>query len=317
MLRWIFIIFLTPITHVWAQNYVPGEMIVKMRNSEGVDTQNVARKMSAGGLALKQSWPNFNTHQFKLKAGQTVQEAIDEISDDPNVEYAEPNYIFTKQSLGIQGKSMSYSELQERLEEEESSSERDPQVAPEHIRAEEALSLLTPNLKTPVVAVVDSGCDYDHYVFTESGAIWTNDDEIPDNGIDDDDNGYVDDIKGWDFANGDHDPMDDDNHGTHVSGIILGMTQNILKTPIESAIIQIMCLKFLDQDGVGNTADAIAAIDYAVKNGAHVINNSWGGEEFSRALLDAIVKSYDAKRVFVAAAGNFRQDNDRIPSTLR
>ncbi len=290
-----------------------------MKNSGVIDTQNVARKMSVSGLSLKQSWPRLNTLQFKVNTGQSVEETIDELSDDPGVEYAEPNYLLRKQSLGIEGEPMSYSELQQHFQEasfsSSSSSGVSQRVAPEHIRADDTWPVLSPNLGTPVVAVVDSGCDRNHYIFKESGAIWENTDEIPGNDYDDDGNGYKDDTNGgWDFANDDDDPMDDDNHGTHVSGIILATTQDIFKTPIDPAIIQIMCLKFLNDEGIGNTADAIDAIEYAINNGAHIINNSWGGPGFSRALLDVIVKSYNGKRVFVAASGNFSQDNDTIPN---
>ena len=295
-----------------AQDYVPGEVIVKMKDSGDVDTSNVARKMSAHGVSLQRGWSRFNTYQFKVNASQSVEDAVEEISNDPNVEYAEPNYLVRRQSMGIQGKPMSYSELQEEFASASSGSSQKAAV-PSQIRAEETWPLLDPEAGPPIVAVIDSGCDYNHYVFANSGAIWENTDEIPDNDYDDDGNGYKDDtLGGWDFANNDKDPMDDDNHGTHVAGSVLAVTQDIFKEPIDPAIVQIMCLKFLDNNGVGNTADAIEAIEYAISNGAHVINNSWGGPGFSRALLEVVVKSYNSKRVFVAAAGNLSQDNDRI-----
>ncbi len=245
---------------------------------------------------------------------QSVDETIEEMSENPNVEYVEPNYILTKQSFGIEGQPMSYSEIQERFS-LSSSSTKPQKVVQELIRADQAWPLLSSDADPAVVAIIDSGCDYNHYVFTESGAIWQNTGEIPGNDFDDDGNGYRDDtFGGWDFVNNDNDPMDDDNHGTHVAGIVLSTTQDVFKNPIDPAIVQIMCLKFLDENGVGNTADAIEAIEYAVNNGAHVINNSWGGPGFSRALLDVIVKSYNQKRVFVAAAGNSSKNNDQFPN---
>jgi subtilisin family serine protease len=161
--------------------------------------------------------------------------------------------------------------------------------------------------------VIDTGLDLNHDVFVNSGAIWTNSKETL-NGIDDDGNGYVDDIHGWNFVANTNSPEDDDGHGTHVSGIILGTTQDITASPIAQAKIRIMPLKFLDSNGSGSTADAVKAIYYAVNNGAKVLNNSWGGGGYSAALLEAIAYAYDKKVIFVAAAGNASNDNDASPT---
>src|SRR3989338_2125238 len=156
------------------------------------------------------------------------------------------------------------------------------------------------------VAVIDTGVDYTHKAIAPY--MWVNTGEIPANGADDDSNGYVDDINGYDFVNNDSDPYDDHYHGTHVSGIVLGLQDAL------NPVIKIMALKFLDKDGYGYTGDAIRAIDYAIKNGAKVLNNSWGGGGYSQALSDAIVASYNANRVFVVAAGNSSIDVDRYTS---
>ena len=130
---------------------------------------------------------------------------------------------------------------------------------------------------TPVVAVIDTGLDYNHEVFVDANAVWRNTDEIASNGIDDDGNGYIDDIRGWNFVANNNNPMDDEDHGTHVSGIVLGISQNIFATTLAAAKIKIMPLKFLDSSGSGATSDAVEAIYYAIANGATVINASWGG----------------------------------------
>src|SRR3989338_866254 len=156
------------------------------------------------------------------------------------------------------------------------------------------------------VAVIDTGVDYTHKAIAPY--MWVNTGEIPANGADDDSNGYVDDINGYDFVNNDSDPYDDHYHGTHVSGIVLGLQDAL------NPVIKIMALKFLDKDGYGYTGDAIRAIDYAIKNGAKVLNNSWGGGGYSQALSDAIVASYNANRVFVVAAGNSSIDVDQYTS---
>ncbi len=162
----------------------------------------------------------------------------------------------------------------------------------------------------PVVAVIDTGIDPNHTVFSSSGAVWTNPNEIAANGIDDDNNGYVDDVHGWNFVANNNSPFDDEGHGSHVSGIILGTTQDITQPSLQPAAVRIMPLKFLDSTGSGATTDAIKAIYYAVNNGAKVLNNSWGGGGFSNSLLTAIAYTYDHQAVFVAAAGNAASNND-------
>jgi subtilisin family serine protease len=168
-----------------------------------------------------------------------------------------------------------------------------------------------------VVAVIDTGVDYRHQDLAAN--MWTNPGEIPANNIDDDSNGYVDDVYGIDPCNGDTDPMDDQGHGTHCSGTIGGVGNNGIGVAGVNWHVGIMALKFLDSGGSGYTSDAITCIDYAVMMRTnHGINvrlssNSWGGGGFSDALYDAIEASGDAGMLFVAAAGNDGCDNDNDP----
>ncbi|EWY35691.1 hypothetical protein N825_36075 [Skermanella stibiiresistens SB22] len=164
-----------------------------------------------------------------------------------------------------------------------------------------------------VVAVIDTGVDYRHADL--SGNIWRNPGETPGNNNDDDGNGIVDDVHGANFvpATPTGDPMDDNRHGTHVSGTIGAMTDNALGVSGAAWKVQIMGVKFLDANGSGTTVGAIDAIQYAVEKGAHIMNNSWGGGGFSRALQDAIAEAEKAGILFTAAAGNNNQDNDVTP----
>jgi subtilisin family serine protease len=130
------------------------------------------------------------------------------------------------------------------------------------------------------------------------------------NGADEDANGYKDDLIGWDFVNNDNDPYDDNSHGTHVSGTI-GATANDGGAVGVNWNTQIVALKFLDASGSGSSANAIKALDYltnASKAGGGIdyaaSNNSWGGDAFSQAMLDAIIRSGQQQILFVAAAGN-------------
>ena len=161
-----------------------------------------------------------------------------------------------------------------------------------------------------VVAVIYSGIDYTHPDLADN--IWTNPDEIAGNGIDDDGNGYVDDIHGYDFVNNDGDPMDDFGHGTHVAGIIGAVGDNNQGVAGVAWNVQLMPLKFLDRGGNGTVSSAARAIDYAMREGADIANNSWTGE-FTSLLNLAVQRFRDQGGIFIASAGNDQSDNDRSP----
>jgi len=162
-----------------------------------------------------------------------------------------------------------------------------------------------------VIAVVDTGVDGAHADL--AGNLWTNPGEVAANGLDDDGNGYVDDVWGWDFANDDNDPSDDHSHGTHVAGTMAARGNNGLGVVGVNWQAQIMPLKFLNASGSGLTTDAVEAIQYATANGARVINASWGGGGYSQALKDAIAAADAAGVLVVAAAGNNHTNNDIVP----
>jgi len=164
-----------------------------------------------------------------------------------------------------------------------------------------------------VVAVIDTGVDYNHRDLM--GNMWVNQTELNGAaGIDDDENGYVDDIYGYDFVNNDSDPIDDHGHGTHCSGIIAAAGNNGTDITGICWDARIMALKFLDSSGSGNTADAVKAIYYAVQNGADVTSNSWGGGDFSQAMKDAIDYAYSQGVMMVAAAGNNGDTDVQYPA---
>lgn len=123
-----------------------------------------------------------------------------------------------------------------------------------------------------IVAVLDTGVELSHEDL--QGRLWQNPGEIPGNGLDDDGNGFVDDVHGWDFADGDADPTDHDGHGTHCAGVI-GAAENGRGVVGASGAVQIMALRFLSSEG-GRTSDAILALNYAVSMGAEISSNSWG-----------------------------------------
>lgn len=154
--------------------------------------------------------------------------------------------------------------------------------------------------KDVIVAVIDTGVDYNHIDLRKN--IWKNVAEIPNNNIDDDNNGYVDDYYGYDFVNKDNDPIDDNGHGTHVAGIIAA-DNNLIGTVGVAYNTQIMAIKAGNSSGYFNNSDIAEAIQYAYMNGASVINMSFGGSSISLAVEDALKEAYN-KCILVAAAGN-------------
>ncbi|MGZ3771782.1 MAG: S8 family peptidase [Bdellovibrio sp.] len=162
-----------------------------------------------------------------------------------------------------------------------------------------------------IIAVIDSGAKIDHPDLQEN--IYTNMAEKNGiTGVDDDGNGYIDDIHGWDFANNDNNPDDELGHGTHVAGLI-GASHNNIGIAGMMANVQIMPLKFLTKERKGDTKNAVMAIDYAIKMGAKIINNSWGSENSSEILQKAIQAANDNGIIFVASAGNSKNDNEAKP----
>lgn len=163
-----------------------------------------------------------------------------------------------------------------------------------------------------VVAIIDTGVDYKHRDL--QGNLWVNDAELDgDADVDDDGNGYVDDIHGYDFANDTSDPMDDHGHGTHCAGIVAAVGNNGLDIAGVCWNARIMAIKILDADGEGDAADAVPAIYYAVANGADIISGSWGGEDSSDALKEAIAYAHRRGVLVVAAAGNLNSSAPYYP----
>jgi subtilisin family serine protease len=162
-----------------------------------------------------------------------------------------------------------------------------------------------------VVAVLDSGVDYNHVALKDH--IWTNTKEIAGNGIDDDRNGYIDDVRGWNFSGKNNDPKDGRKHGTHCAGIIAADTQVDGQARGVAQGVKIMPLRILDSVSTGFLSDAASAIRYAVDNGAHVMSNSWRvykssssyyNEEGAKLLGEALAYAESKNVLFVAAAGN-------------
>ena len=160
------------------------------------------------------------------------------------------------------------------------------------------------------VAVVDTGVDLAHRDLAPN--LWSNPGEVPANGIDDDADGFVDDIHGADFVNHDADPADDNGHGTHVAGIIAARGNNGVGVAGLAWRARIMAVKVLGPDASGDMATVAEGVRYAVAHGARVINLSLTGASPGTDLADAVAEAATANVLVVAAAGNTHNDDDAV-----
>lgn len=276
--------------------YAPGELLVKYRPFVGAAASEHFR--SCFGVSTLRRFKNVDIDQVKLPEGMTVEEALEIYRQDPDVEYAEPNYL--RYATATIPDDTFFSTLWGLS----NGSDKD-------IDAPEAWDLATGSDKLVVVAVLDSGVDYNHPDLAAN--IWTNPGEIPGNGNDDDGNGFIDDVNGWDFVDNDSNPVDNESHGTHVAGTIAAVGNNGIGITGVTWTAEIMVLRFLDGFGAGFVSDEVAAIDYAIAKGAQIINASFGSSSFSSAEREAITRAETAGILFVAAAGNDGENNDSTP----
>ncbi len=284
----------SPVAH---DAYVPGQVIV--RYTAGTTRAERAAAVDAAGAASIESLGTARTELLDLDAGVSVAEAIAELEVNPDVAYAEPNYLYEISAIPNDTNFGLLWGLN--------------QATDKDIDAPEAWDITTGS-SSVIVAVIDSGVAYDHPDLAPN--IWTNDD--PAGGGDNDGNGFVDDTRGWDFVQNDNTPLDGNQHGTHVAGTIGARGNNALGITGVNWQVSIMPLRAGDVSGSLTNAAIISAINYACANGARVVNGSFGGSGFSQATLDAISAPACSNVVFSFSAGNGGSDgvgdnNDTTP----
>ena len=275
------------------QEYVPGEVIVRFKNNVNFASQI---------RALENNYRNLNLDIAERLPFDTVllhtsdtEAAVTALNDNPGVEFAQPNFIYQLRDSTIPD---------------------DPfwncqwgmHSPPQHLHGVQAVEAWehTKGSDEIIVAVIDSGIDYHHEDLSEN--MWVNLGEIPGNDLDDDNNGFIDDVHGYDFFDMDPSPTDDDGHGTHVAGIIAAGKNNSVGIAGAAPEVSLMAVDIFSQFG-GTTTDVIVeAINYAADNGAQIVNMSFGGPVFDPAMYEAIAAHPDV--LFVAAAGNDRFNID-------
>lgn len=287
--------------------YVEGRVIVKFRPQAAATAR--ARVLDALSVVQRSPLGMIGAEVIDM-GGMSTAQAIALLADDPAIEYIEPDYLVyavrPQQSASDTTRIPNDPRFRELWGMHNTGQTGGTPGA--DIDAPQAWMITTGG--DVIVGVIDSGVDYRHPDLADN--MWRNPGEIPGNGIDDDRNGFVDDVYGWDFFSNDNDPMDGDGHGTHVAGTIAARGDNNVGVAGVNWQARIMALRFLGPTG-GTTSNAIRAIDYARTMGAHLTNNSWGGGGFSTALRDAIAATGEAGMLFLAAAGNDGQDTDRLP----
>jgi len=304
---------------------VPGEVVVKFRKAVGHGAQR--RAVTSLGATVV-AGPVRGMSVVRAARGRTTEELIDSLTSSPSVAYAEPNLlrylsavpndVMFPELWGMHNTGQAHA-ISGSTATRVGTDEADMDVP-------EAWDVQQGNADT-VVAIMDSGVDVLHPDLADN--IWVNEGEIPGNGIDDDGNGYVDDVSGWDFADNDSTLLEPDgryigwDHGTHVAGIVGAVANNGIGVAGVCPSCKLMVLKMfepfdLDGDGVddtmvGDLAAELKAFDYATRMGADVINGSFGGALFSsRAERARIKRGIAAGITMVFAAGNENGDNDLL-----
>lgn len=295
-------------------DYVPGELIIKLnpenqplskasiQSIERLNQKNNVDSMKKLFVKEKKSFDKklkeelidtsiHNIYKLSLPQDSDIKKIAEEYKKLSNIEYAEPNYIYYISTLP---NDVDYAQ----------------QWAHQNMESELAWDIETGNSGI-TIAVIDTGVEWNHPDLAAN--IWNNSDEII-NGIDDDNNGFIDDIRGWDFVNNDANPIDDEGHGTHVSGIAAAVSNNSIGVAGMCWNCRIMPVKSLDSSGQGSSEDAADAIIYAANNSANILSMSFVGYTYSNLIKDALDYAYSKGVVLIAAAGNENADNLSYPA---
>ena len=247
-----------------------------------------------------------NIFKLDLKDSQEdVLSLVENLKKNPDVEYVEPDYILSVNDFTVDSKIYTEADLK-KLKTPVAVTPNDPlysqqsNITATHVN--EVWDTYGTGNGSQTIAILDTGVDYNHPDLQAN--IWTNTAELDGiSGFDDDHNGYIDDIRGWDFINNDNAPLDDNMHGTHVAGIAGAIGGNNVGIAGAAWNVKLMPIKVFQSNGQGNASDIALGIQYASNNGATIINMSFGSYTESITMRNALENAYTTS-VLVAAAGN-------------
>lgn len=288
--------------------YHPERLLLKPK--AGINLSDIKSIHTRLGVIVKRRFSKFdNIEVVKLPKGKKPLEMAQAYIQSGLVEFAEPDYVIkADQSIPNDPKYLDGAQWNlNNVGQYNGTPDAD-------IDAPEGWGILN-SASNIIVAVIDSGIRYTHEDLSSN--MWVNPGEIPGNGIDDDNNGYIDDVHGINAIDGatkPGDPFDDFGHGTHVAGIIGAVGNNQKGVAGVAWKVQLMSLKFIDSTNNGYLSDAVECINYAINKGAKIINASWGATNYSSTLQTAFNSARNAGIIVVASAGNESHNNDVIPS---
>ncbi len=287
----------------WSAPHVPGQLLVKLSDARAASVETAFAEV---GVHMVNAIPQLGLALVETSPGADLAQAADVLEASAGVEWSEPNYTFSLDSVDSPFDAPTSTD----------SIPNDPyylsrqDVYLSRLKMPEAWEYATGRPEV-IIAILDTGLDMTHEDLRDG--IWTNPGEIVDNGIDDDGNGFVDDLHGWNFPDGNNRIYDDYGHGTHVAGIAAARINNGVGIAGMAGGATIMPVDVFNV-GIGTYEDLIQAIVYATDNGARVINMSLGATSYSRGEEMAVDYAWSHGVVPVAAAGNTGRENAHYPA---
>ncbi len=306
----------TPSVQPRQPEHVPGEILVQLRSgglrSQALVTQTL--RQALGGVSIRSIQglaTDSQVQKIVLTRDEDMGRALGALKQNEAVRVAEPNWVIRALESGVPN-DPEFGKLWGLRNQGQADAAGQVGTAGSDVNLLPLWQRGFTGSKNVVVAVIDTGIDWTHPDLVDN--LYTNAAEVAGNGKDDDGNGFVDDIHGWNFNANTANSSDDHDHGTHCAGTIGAMGNNSQGVAGVNWNVTLMPIKFLSASGSGSSEGAINSINYARQMKVNIMSNSWGGGGFSQIMQDSITAARDQGILFVAAAGNDAADNDASAS---